>query len=906
MSRLGFVIRQIRADLAVALLLAAVLAVGAFLGAAAPPWIDDRLDAALEDTLSDAAPQGDLVARGLFGASVTIPPRTDLIPELAAVEEEIEQVRRLEPALTAAYTNDRWSLSLATGMIVAHEGPAEPSARQREIGLWLPEDAQQKVTVVEGRFPRPDVEIVDSPASTEDRRLPMPVFEVAATADVMEALELEVGDQVVAQAGTIGTPGGSAPALLAMRLSGVVEPTDRADVAWKDAFTALEADRGIPGDDPRIFRGTVIADPLLAEQLVRWATLRDIDWRTWLSIHWQLELQPERLAASDVEPMITSVQRLRSSSTWTTSLDKVLLRYQDSRGSAERSAALGVASLTGLLVTVLLLAVGLLAERRAGALALTRVRGGSDRVLARSLAVEALLVGVPAVAVGVLAAALLVDASGWIPGILLLVTVAGLPVVGVRLARRSGAERPEHATLRPSPRRLVAEAGLVVIAAAAVWLLSRQSAASGAGADPVVSFTPLLVAAATGVLVFRLLPYPVAAVARVVGRSRGATSFIATSRAARSPAYAVLPVIAVLMAVGLAAFGGTVQTTADRSREATAWAAVPADAVVTTTTLRAEADELGALIPEATAIADGYLLSSQSAADDRGDSVRIDVLMVDVPAWAEAVAGATEPVEPVTTLATGRPPGGAVPAVMVGQSRDLTVGQSLTVTIRGHEVHVQLLDRAQRFAGAPNNPAIVIPLDRLGTSLADLGLQWPNVVYLAGPVADIDLAALLGGHVERRADVLAAIGEDPMLRTTLTIFQIAVLAASALAAAAAVLGLQATARSRAYALSILRTLGMPSRSAATLIAAEVIPVSIMAALVGATIGLGVATIAGQAIDLAALTGLLDEGGAVAPDVAGTALAAAGVVTVVVVAVGIAIAANRRARLGAVLRVGERS
>jgi putative ABC transport system permease protein len=277
-----------------------------------------------------------------------------------------------------------------------------------------------------------------------------------------------------------------------------------------------------------------------------------------------------------------------------------------------------------------------------------------------------------------------------------------------------------------------------------------------------------------------------------------------------------------------------------------------------------------------------------------------------VPAWAEVVAGATEPVEPVTTLATGRPPGGAVPAVMVGQSRDFTVGQSLTVTIRGHEVNVQLLDRAQRFAGAPNNAAIVIPLDRLGTSLSDLGLQWPNVVYLAGPVADIDLAALLGGNVERRADVLAAIGEDPMLRTTLTIFQIAALAASALAAAAAVLGLQATARSRAYALSILRTLGMPSRSVATLIAAEVIPVSIMAALVGATIGLGVATTAGQAIDLAALTGLLDEGGAVAPDVAGTALAAAGVVTVVVVAVGIAIAANRRARLGAVLRVGERS
>ena len=906
MSRLGLVVRQIRADLAVVLLLATVLGVGAFLGAAAPPWINDRLDAALEDTLSDAAPQGDLVVRGLFGASVTIPPRTDLIPELAAVEEMIEQVRRAEPALTAAYANERWSLSLATSVIVAHDGPAEPSARQREMGLWLPQDAQQKVTVVEGRFPRPDVEIVDSPATTEDLRLSMPVFEVAATADVMDALEMEVGDQIIVQAGRIGTQHGPAPALLAMRLSGVVEPTDPADVVWKDTFTTLEADRGIPGDDPRIYRGTVIADPLLAEQLVRWATLRDVDWRTWLSIHWQLELQPEQLAASDIESVITSVQRPRSSSTWTTSLDKVLLRYQDSRASAERSAALGVASLTGLLVTVLLLAIGLLAERRASALGLTRVRGGSDRVLARSLAAEAVLIGVPAVAVGGVAAILLIGASWWIPGVLLLVTVVSLPVVGVRLARRSGAERPEHATLRPSPRRLVAEAGLVVIAGAAVWLLSQQSADTGAGADPVVSFTPLLVAAAAGVVVFRLLPHPVAAVARVVGHSRGATSFIATARAARSPAYAVLPIVAVLMAVGLAAFGGTVQTTADRSRDATAWAAVPADAVVSTTTLRAGADELGALVPEATAIAGGYLLSSQLAADDRGDPVRVDVLLVDVPAWAEVVARATEPVEPVATLATERPPRGAAPAVVIGQSPDLIVGQSLTVTIRGHEVGVQLLDRVERFAGAPNNAAIVIPLDGLGTSPSDLRIRWPNVVYLAGPLADVDLAALLGGRVERRADVLAAIGEDPMLRTTLTIFQVAVLAASGLAAAAAVLGLQATARSRAYALSILRTLGMPSRSTATLIAAEVIPASIMAAVVGAAIGLGVATVAGQAIDLAALTGLLDEGGAVAPDVTGTALAAAGVVTVVVVAVGIAIAANRRARLGAVLRVGERS
>lgn len=817
----------------------------------------------------------------------------------------IEQVRRRESALTAAYANDRWSLSLGTGSIVAHDGPAEPSARHRELGLWLPQDAQQKVTVVEGRFPRPEVEIVDSPATTEDRRLSMPVFEVAATADVMDVLELEIGDRVVVHAGTIGTRNGPAPALLAMRLSGVVEPTDRADVSWKDTFTTLEAERGIPGDDPRIYRGTVIADPLLAEQLLRWATLRDVGWQTWLSIHWQLELQPERLEANDGQPVITSVKRLRSWSTWTTSLDKVLLGYQDSRASAERSAALGVASLAGLLVTVQLLTVGLLAERRAAALSLTRVRGGRDALLARSLAIEAALVGVPAVAAGVLAAALLVGASWWIPAILLVLTVAALPVLGVRLARRSGAERPEHATLRPSPRRLVAGAGLVVIAGAAVWLLSQQSPDTGAGADPVVSLTPLLVAAAVGVVVFRLLPYLVAVATRLVRRTRGATSFLVASRAARSPAYAVLPVVAVLMAVGLAAFGGSVRATADHAKDATAWAEVPADAVVETTTLRAEAGELAELVPEATDIAAGYVLHGQQATDERDATVRVEILAVDVADWTRVVADAVEPVEPVAALSKSQGAGGVVPAVIKGQTADLAVGQELTMTIRGHEFTVRLVDRVESFAGAPGGTTVVVPLDDLGVSESELGLRWPNVVFLAGPVADVDLESVLGGDVVRRADVLAAI-DDPMLETTLTIFQVAVLAAAALAALAAVLGLQVTARSRSYALSVLRTLGLPSRSTAALIAAEVVPVSIVAAAVGSAVGLGLAIVAGQAIDLAALTGLLDAGGPVIPDISGTALAAAGVVAFVIAAVCIAVAANRRARLGSVLRAGEDS
>jgi len=896
LSNLGLVLRQIRTDLSLVVVLVLILGAGAFLGTAAPVWVGDRMDTALNEAVAAEVSQAGLTQRGRFGVPPESPTFDRFVSELAELNAELVRVRNQAPELLAAFGDGRWTLNLSAGHVLSIDGVTpEPSLLLR-AGLWLPRDMQTHLDVVDGELPGEQVAL-DDPGP--DGAPSSPHFEVAATADIADALQLNVGDElVVARADPQAGGGGE----LSMRLTGIVVPSDGSTMVWDEAPQTQRPYISPPGNPPTIHEGTLIADPRVAEKLVAWAAANQRPLASFTT-QWRLDVDPDQLSAGEVEILVESIRRLRTSSLWGTSLDSLLGDYQASRTSAEQAAGLGVGSLSGLIITVQLLALWLLADRRAAALNLARVRGARDRVLARGLAIEAFIIGSAGIGVGTLAAALTLGAAWPVAVVLLLVTVVGLPLIGTRLAHQVASDRPESIALRPSARRLAAEAGLLVVAGAALWLLANRPADSGGGVDPVVSFTPLLVAAAVGVLVFRLLPYPVALVARALGPLRGATSFLSVTRAVRTPSYVVLPVVAVLIAVGVAAFGGSIRTTADFAQESTAWREVTAEVAVTTDTLRTSPNDLGAVVPEASSIAVGYVMRSVVATNERDEQFRVDVLVVDVPSWQQVVADAPVPIEPIATLAAGTGDE-AAPAVVKGRIDSARRGEDITLGIRGLEVTATLLGSVDSFAGAPPQTTVVLPLDSLGEPPSELGLIWPNVIYMGGPVSGLNLAERLDGEAVYRADVVAAIDDDAMLTSTLTVFQAAAVTAALLAAAAAVLGLQVAARSRMYALSVLRTLGLPARSIATLIVAEVVPASIVAAVVGAVVGLGVAVVVSEAIDLSAQTDLLDAGVAVVPDVSGTTLAAAAVVAVVLLAVVVAVAVNRRARLGAVLRAGE--
>lgn len=182
------------------------------------------------------------------------------------------------------------------------------------------------------------------------------------------------------------------------------------------------------------------------------------------------------------------------------------------------------------------------------------------------------------------------------------------------------------------------------------------------------------------------------------------------------------------------------------------------------------------------------------------------------------------------------------------------------------------------------------------------------MIYLAGDISLDEVEdAFPGADVALRSDVLTDLEDDALLAATVQIVWIATVTAALLAAAATVLGLLVTARECSYSLSVLRTLGLTPPAGGALLALEVVPSVVTAAAVGAAAGLGVVSLSSSSVDFALLSTDVEAGHSVGLNVPGAALAAAGgVVAVVLALVTITIIASRRARLGAVLRVGESS
>ena len=105
------------------------------------------------------------------------------------------------------------------------------------------------------------------------------------------------------------------------------------------------------------------------------------------------------------------------------------------------------------------------------------------------------------------------------------VTLAGPPLLagwrhrGLRSLAASG--RGDVVTGRRSPRRLVAEATVLIMVAGGVLALRLRGLAPGAGFDPYLSSAPVLIAVAAGLIAARVYPVPLRAALRSPPRAAG-------------------------------------------------------------------------------------------------------------------------------------------------------------------------------------------------------------------------------------------------------------------------------------------------------------------------------------------------------------------------------------------------
>lgn len=496
-------------------------------------------------------------------------------------------------------------------------------------------------------------------------------LEAAVTVATARALGLHVGS-------ALHLPG------LTLRISGLLTPRAPERAYWAvDPLMAAARQEVAPGLPPqRFWRAGLLLSPQDGPALLRTQGEPEKFWRypvdTRALTARDAPLLRDRLLSLEHGATLAELRTVAGSGALADSAVDGLLdafaRMRTAVAPIIAVAAYGIGTVAGV---VLLMTAALTAARRRAELALLRARGASLAGLAGRLAAETAAVALPTAAAGCGLALLLVPGERVLPSLLaaagtgLLGTLA-LPLrAAVAHRRPRPVERADGAGARPSRRRTVAELTVLVLAVGAVLALRGRSTATG-GVDALVSTAPVLVGVIAALVLMRLSPIPPRLAARPAARTAGLTGFLSLARAGRAPATAGLPLLALVVALTTASFGGSVLSGVAAARDHAALTAVGAEA-------RISADKpLPEALPRAVGKVPGVedavpLRIDVQAADDNGPPLYL--VIADAEAYARlaratglgafaaqdlADPGADRPlpalVSPISSPASGAPP----------------------------------------------------------------------------------------------------------------------------------------------------------------------------------------------------------------------------------------------------------
>jgi putative ABC transport system permease protein len=846
------------------------VALTACLAAALPRAVDRYGDAGLRRAVTAAQPDSTTVR--LYAPQ----------PDLALSQRE------REAALRGAVLDGQYAEVLAAGRSFPVDADQSSygvrTAEDQEVpDRWLPRPYGVPARVAlaaqagladharlrAGRLPRADGTVTAA----------SPEVEAAVSAETAKHLRIKVGS-VIHVPGVRRGP-------LAVRITGIVVPRERAGAYWStDPLLRTPSLMRVPGPgDPLYYwLGALLLPPDAAPAMLGTAGK---PWR-----YWHLAPATDRLHAHDLSRLEAAVadletgpalQRIRETTgpdAWaSTDLDEILTGYAGLRsaiGPLVSVAALGTGTVA---VVVLLMAGGLAADRRRPELALLRARGGSLPGIAGRLFAETAVVAVPAGALGLTAALLAVPEGRrtYAVAAALAVTLpacAALPLraaVAHRSASLHGARR-DVTSVRPSRRRTVAELTLLVLATGAVVALRRRGtggAGSGAAGDQLVSLAPVLVGVIAALLLVRLYPLPLRALARWAGRLRGAVAHLSLARAGRTSVSAVLPLLALLTSLTTAAFGGSVLTGVSEARDRAALLAVGADA-------RVEAfhplpADLPGRVRRTQGVRDVTPVSIAYHAAPNDGRVSVPLVGVEPGSYAKLARGTrlgafgaaelrvvgsgdTSPATP------GGSPQGASQASGDGRAAAAVPALASPAVAERYGTRpfpVRMEDRSVvtvRIALVRDRTPALVGQDFLVVDRAALSARaaLPNALLLTGD--DLDGAALReaagdGPGVKLRDEERSRHIDSPLQSGAERVYTAAVAAGAGYTVLALLLTLLRAAPERAALLARLRTMGLTRAQGRRLLVLESLPQAVLAAAGGVLTGWATIRLLSPGIDL---------------------------------------------------------
>jgi putative ABC transport system permease protein len=458
---------------------------------------------------------------------------------------------------------------------------------------------------------------------------------------------------------------------------------------------------------------------------------------------------------------------------------------------------------------------------------------------------------------------LTVDEARLLPAVLgasavALLACAVLPVRAVVAHRRprAQAERDDLAHARPGRRRTVAELTVLVLAVGSVVALRRRGASSSG--DLLVSAAPVLVGLIAALVLVRLYPLPLRWAARPAARGRGVVGFLSLARAGRSSTVGVaLPLLALLLALTTAAFGGSVLAGVSDARDRAALLATGADARI-------------AGPGEVTPLPAGVAGAVAKAAGVRAvTAVRIERTAELTSGGAGAKEGLTLiGVEPASYARLARQTGlGAFPADVLKPKGTKGAGTGRVLNAVASPGLAERLGRApRRITSLAGDITVRIAAVRSRTPAAPgadfllvdaAGLTHSEPTTLLATGAALDAPALRtavrgagkGLTVTSRGEERAALADAPLQAGAERIYTTAALAGAGYAVLALLLSLLQSAPERAALLARLRTMGLTPRQGRRLLSLDALPQALLAASGGMLAGWATVRLLAPGIDL---------------------------------------------------------
>jgi putative ABC transport system permease protein len=558
-----------------------------------------------------------------------------------------------------------------------------------------------------------------------------------------------------------------------------------------------------------------------------------------------------------------------------------LSAFLDTQAATQTVLLLLFVSMIVVGIAVILVASLTIAVRRADELTMLRARGGSLRQVVGLMLRGTAIAAVPAALIGAGLALVLVPGTpgqaqsaswvlGWVlAGIAVLAALAGPSLIAARRHRRpapavnqtwvttAGASRSSQASLR----RLVAEVTGCAAAVAGLVVLHDEGVPAGGSVDWFLAAAPVLVAILAAVVMLRLYPLVILGLLRVSARRSGATRFVALAGAARTSLTEVLPAFALVLALSLAAFAGTLRNAIAGGEVAASWQATGGDAVITTGSATAPVTPAAmraiAAVPGVQHVAGVWNSTWVTTFRDP-----LTVVAVDPASYQAVVAGTPFPAVPVSTIsvASGRPlsPTTAVP-VLASPAAAALLGQvvaNINSMYPQGQISVRIVGQVASTPAQPTGGAfLIIPqqgLTGLGSPAAD------NMVLVTGSsINDARLSAVVatqipGALIRFRSTVLSGLVNSPLQHGAVLVVTLTIAAATGFGLFILALGLALGSADRELTLARLTVMGHERPTGFVL--AEVMPAVLAAVVAGAVCALVLPHLIGSALDLSGYTG----------------------------------------------------